>query len=247
MNPWRKFRGAARELGWDNAVFLAFHRALGGVGSALHRYRFVAQPVRSTPLLGAARGRSIAVRQVALDDPALAAMPLTREVIDRRASLGAVCFGAFKGEAMIGCLWLCFDRYEEDEVRCRFELRPKGRNAWDFDVYLQPDQRLGPGFARLWDTANAYMRERGIAWTISRISSYNPQSLSSHARLGAVSLGTGTFLCLGRVQIALLSVPPYFYVSTGPGSAPTLTLHPPETANKPARDALPGTAEAADR
>jgi hypothetical protein len=228
MNPLRKFRGAARELGAANAVFLALHRALGCAGGALHRYRFVAQPVRSTPLLAAARGRSIEVRQVALDDPALQAMPLTREVIDRRGALGAVCFGAFKGGAMIGCLWLCFDRYEEDEVRCRFELRPEGRIAWDFDVYLQAEHRLGPGFARLWDAANAYMRERGVGWTMSRISSYNPQSLASHARLGAVSVGEGAFLCFGRVQVAFLSLPPYVYLSTGPASAPTLVLRPPE-------------------
>jgi hypothetical protein len=78
---------------------------------------------------------------------------------------------------------------------------------------------------------------------MSRISSYNPQSLASHARLGAVSVGEGAFLCLGRVQVAFLSVPPYVYLSTGPASAPTLVLRPPENDDAPAAAASLASAD----
>ena len=71
------------------------------------------------------------------------------------------------------------------------------------------------------------LREHGVEWTMSRISCYNPRSLASHARLGAVALGEGTFLCFGRVQIAMLSLPPYLFFSLRPGSMPRIVLQAP--------------------
>src|SRR3546814_1442215 len=35
-------------------------------------------------------------------------------------------FGAFKNDAIIGCLWLCLSSYVEDEVRCRYQPAPAG-------------------------------------------------------------------------------------------------------------------------
>jgi hypothetical protein len=232
MRSLQKFKSAAAAFGGVNAALYAIHRSLNRFGGALHRYEFVAQPVASHALLTGARGRSIAVRLVDADDPVLSQLPLTPEVIARRAAQGAVCFGAFKGEEMIGCLWLCLGTYEEDEVRCRFVPAPVGRASWDFDVYLRPDQRLGPGFARLWDEGNAYLRERGIRWSVSRISAFNPRSLAAHARLGTRGIGSAIFLCLGRVQFALSSVPPYVYFSRGPGQVPLFVLDASRFATK---------------
>jgi hypothetical protein len=190
-----KVAAAVRELGLGSAVLYVVDRCCQRLGRnlRLHRYEFVAQPVLPTPLLGGRRGQSITVRLVGADDTALLQMPLTRDVIARRAAQGAVCFGA-------------------------------GRASWDFDVYLRPDQRLGPGFARLWDTANAYLRERGVRWSVSRISAFNPRSLAAHARLGTRRIGSAIFLCLGRLQVALSSIPPHIHFSHGPSRVPVFRL-----------------------
>jgi hypothetical protein len=224
MSLLRKLKEAVEAFGPFDGALYVIHRALNSVGGALLHYDYVAQPVASQPLLSGTRGRSIAVRLVSVDDPVLLQMPLTPDVIARRAAQGAICFGAFKGEAMIGCLWLCLGPYEEDEVRSRFLPAPAGLVSWDFDVYLAPDHRLGPGFARLWDTANAYLRERGVRWSVSRISAFNRRSLAVHARLGTRRLGSAVFLCLGRIQLAFSSIPPRFHLSRGPGHIPVFVL-----------------------
>src|SRR3546814_8400271 len=97
-----------------------------------------------------------------------------------RAAQGAVCLGAFKNDAIIGCLWLCLSSYVEDEVRCRYQPAPAGEASWDFDVYVVPAQRSGPAFGRLRDEANAFLRQQGVACSWSRISAFNPASLASH-------------------------------------------------------------------
>src|SRR3546814_8885793 len=57
---------------------------------------------------------------------------------------------------------------------------------WSSDVCSSDlAQRSGPAFGRLWDEANAFLRQQGVACSWSRISAFNPASLASHARLGA--------------------------------------------------------------
>src|SRR3546814_8281998 len=102
------------------------------------RYHLVAQPVAAKPLLPAGRGRSIAVRRLDPRDPLLLALPLEETVLAYRAAQGALCFGAFKQDEIIGCLWLCLSGYEEDEVRSCYRLAPAGTASWAFDVYLAP-------------------------------------------------------------------------------------------------------------
>jgi hypothetical protein len=193
----------------------------------VHSYLLVAQPVPSEPLLPAGRGRSIVVRQLDPQDPLLLALPLDATVLAYRARQGAVCFAAFKEEAIIGCLWLCLSSYEEDEVRCRYTPDPSGKAAWDFDVYLLPGHRSGLGFARLWDEANAFLRQRGIAFSWSRISAFNPVSLTSHARLGARVAGRATFLRLGSCQLMVASLPPRWHLSFRRTDRPSIKLHNP--------------------
>jgi hypothetical protein len=215
-----------RELGFVGTLCYAVQRlgARSGGLLALHRYLFVAQPVAELPLLPARRGRSIAVRQLDPQDPLLLHLPLDRQVLAYRAGQGAVCFGAFKEEAIIGCLWLCLSGYDEDEVRCRYLPRPEGRASWDFDVYLLPEHRSGLGFARLWDEANAFLRQRGVAYSWSRISAFNTASLASHARLGAEIAGRATFLRLGPCQVMWANLPPYRHLSWRAGDRPSIIL-----------------------
>jgi hypothetical protein len=145
-------------------------------------------------------------------------------VLSYRAKQGAVCFGAFKEGEIIGCLWLCVSPYEEDEVRCRYCPGPRGQSAWDFGVYLKPEQRSGLGFARLWDEANDFLRQRGVSISWSRISAFNPGSLAAHTRLGAQIVGKATFLRLGRCQLMVASVPPFLHLSLRESETPSIRL-----------------------
>lgn len=222
-----KVKGLVRELGAFGAICYVLHLAGGRSAGLLsvHRYLFVAQPVARTSLLSARRGQSITVRQLDPQDPLLLALPLDQKVLAYRASQGAICFGAFREGRIIGCLWLCLDGYDEDEVRCRYQPMPPGKASWDFDVYLLPEHRSGLGFARLWDEANAYLRKRGVVVSWSRISAFNPASLASHARLGARVAGRATFLRLGPCQLMIASLPPRWHLSFHRAQRPFLRVN----------------------
>ena len=224
-----KIRKAIEELGLLSGVLYLLDRILQKLGgfAVIRRYVLVAQPVPERPLLGPRRGRSIEVRMVEPGDPALAAMPLSQAVLDYRYGQGALCFGAFQDGRMIGCQWLCLGPYNEDEVRSRFVPRPAGRAAWDFDIYVLPELRQGLAFMRLWDTANAYLRERDVVWSLSRISAFNALSLASHKRLGARRIGTATYLRAGRWQLMISSLRPRLHLSGGPQGVPELPLQVP--------------------
>lgn len=242
-----KINGLVRELGASGAFCYLLHRLGARSGSllAVHSYLLVAQPVPDGRLLAPQRGRSIVVRQIDPRDPLLLALPLDEAVLAYRAAQGAICLAAFKGEAVIGCLWLCLTPYEEDEVRCRYRPAPAGKASWDFDVYLVPEHRSGLGFARLWDEANAFLRQRGVACSWSRISAFNPVSLASHARLGARVAGRATFLRLGPCQFMVASLPPRWHLSFRRNDRPSLTLRNPGPKAaprrvQPAREGRPG-------
>lgn len=191
MQLVRKFRGLVSEFGFWNAVLYTSGLALRVICPRVNIYRYyiVAQPVPDKDLLPARRGKSIEVRELKSGDPAFAALPLDEDVLEFRFAQNVICLGAFQDEKVIGCLWMCFDAYEEDEVRCVFRLDPASSTSWDFDVYLHPDARLGFAFLRLWDAANALLRDRGISWSLSRISGFNPGSMASHSRMGATRVG----------------------------------------------------------
>ena len=228
MNLLKKLAAAVEEFGLAQACVYVMDRGLNRLGGSVRLYRIVAQPVPAQPLLTHARGQTIAVRRVSSDDPSLKHMPLDRRVIDYRVGQDAVCLGAFKGAQMIGCLWFCLGPYREDEVRCRFIPIPLGKASWDFDVYLLPEHRVGIGFARLWDEANRLLRERGIAWSMSRISALNRRSLAAHARLGARVLGTTFFLRIGRMQLAFASLHPKVHLSFGSQRIPQFVIRAPD-------------------
>lgn len=224
---WHKARANIAELGLASGTLYSINRLVQRLTGreCLYRYIVVAQPVPDHALLGPRRGRSITVRQVAAGDPALAAMPLSADVLRCRFAQGAVCFGAFQDGEMIGCLWLCLGPYSEDEVRCEFV--PADDASWDFDVYIAPERRSGFAFARLWDEANTYLRQHNAGWSFSRISAFNPRSLASHGRMGARPIGTVTYLRFGSWQLLVSTLAPYVHLSTKRGGAPRLVLQAP--------------------
>lgn len=228
--PVRRLSASVEKLGLGNGLLYAFGQALKratGGRARLIRYVLVAQPV---PLAGDVQCRPSPknpIRIVEPGDPLVQQFPRARPVIARRFDAGSLCFAAESGGQFSGFLWLARNAYDEDEVRCRYELAQPECSAWDFDVYVKPAFRIGRTFARLWDAANGHLGAQGVRWSFSRISAFNPASLASHARLGVRTLHTATFLCLGPLQIAVIGAPPFVHLSVSAASRPVLRLHPP--------------------
>ena len=219
----RNMLATVRQLGWRDGAWHACARllqAVPGERCALHRYRFVAQPVAPGSLCRG-RGKAIVVTPclAAQDLPAGPMRP--RAVLDQRYRQGAQCLVARtdqSGSGMAGWLWLLRGACQEDEVRARYVLAPHA--AWDLDVWVHPGQRGALVFARLWEEANALLHAQGVRCSVSRIASGNRASLAAHARLGAVTLGWAIFLRCGRWQWMASSLRPYVHLSRHAGSFP---------------------------
>lgn len=231
-----RLRATVTELGGPTAVLYWISWGLARMGGPfrLRRYLLVLQPVPDAPLLKPHRGRAITVERLLPDDPRLADLPLSRTVLDHRFGQGAHCLGAIKDGRAIGCLWLCLGPFDEDEVRCRYVCAPEGSASWDLAVYVHPDHRAGFAFGRLWDAANAVLRERGIRYSASRISAFNTASLKSHAALGARPVGRATFLRLGpRLQVMVSDLRPRVNISWRADRPPRLVIPCPEQEDAP--------------
>lgn len=221
-----KYRAAAGQMGHLSALCYAINRLLDkfSMKQVIWRYLLVAQSVPERPWLPERRGRTIEVREIYRSDLSLAKLPVPRQAIEYRFNQGVICLGAFKHGNIVGCIWLSLGPFEEDEVRCRFVPLPVDKAAWDLDVYVMPEHRGGFVFLRLWDAANTYLRERGIEWSLSRISAFNVVSVASHEKLNARAMGSATFLRLGACQIMFSSLTPSFHLSLGLASTPCMLL-----------------------
>ena len=216
-----RFLHTLAELGPAATTWYALARLLRYAGVRMFRYQFVAQRVPASPMRRS-QG-NLAIESVAGLHELPAPYPRPLAVVAARFRQGGNSIAAWKGKELAGILWYQFGAYQEDEVRVRYCL-PSPHACWDYDVFIQPHLRGGTAFCRLWDEANRRMHARGIRWTCSRISLFNPGSLRAHLRLGAVPMGRATFLGLGRWQIMLASLPPYLHVSSGPHSWPQLVF-----------------------
>lgn len=209
------------ELGAANAAWYALARCLQLAGCGMQRYLFLAQ--RVAPLAMRQTVGSIVVRGLMQLDELPTAYPRPVHVVAARFRQGGCSIAAWKGGELAGILWYQMGAYQEDEVRARYCL-PSPASCWDYDVFVQPHLRLGTAFCRLWDEAHQRMRARGIRWTCSRISAFNPASLRAHRRIGAVMLGSANFIILGRCQLMLANCPPYVHLSVSARSCPKLVF-----------------------
>ncbi len=219
----------AKQTGWSNAVWYALARGLGTASGGrvrLIKYYLMAQPIAPSAVSGKASA-SINVAIVGPDAACVSAFPRPAEVLRQRFESGAICFAATGAAGFVGFLWLKEQAYEEDEVRSLFIPTPVEQAVWDFDVYVEPRYRIGRAFSRLWDAAYDFMRSKGYRWTMSRVSAFNAASLRSHARLGAVPVGSATYLCLGALQISMFSTAPYLHVGIRSRQRPVIRVQPP--------------------
>lgn len=214
----------------DGTLYLAdqLMARMSGGHLRLFKYLLVAQPV---PVDG---GRPLR------DDPATRILPATAAdtglrsefprppaVIDQRYAQGASCLCAFVKERFAGYLWWVRERYVEDEVRCLFVFDRPEHSAWDFDVYVVPEYRLGRTLARLWSAANRRLAADGVRWSFSRISAFNKASLAAHARLGLRHCRSVIYLRLGPVQLTLWGAAPFVHLSFSDAQRPVVRLAPP--------------------
>lgn len=228
----KKVGQIVRQLGWMNAMLYTLDRFLSSISGGsvrLYKYYLVAQPVMETPLLPPGRGNKIEVRRICREADATPEFPRPAAAIRARFEQGATCLAAYKNGQFIGFLWLALGSYQEDEVRARFTPLPERHAAWDFDVYVAPEHRVGFTFLRLWDEANRLLAGNKVQWSCSRISAFNPGSRESHARLGTVTLGSAAFVCAARWQLMFATLPPYVHLSTNPSRFPEFRINIPRT------------------
>ena len=197
---------------------------LSGGRTRLFKYYFVQQAVHPQPLLPAHRGRKISVDELSCDDKRLSQLPRSVEVIQSRFQQGGRCLAGFMDGAFVGCIWVNLGKYEEDEVRCDFIPCPVGEASWDYDVHVEPNYRLGFAFLRLWDETNALLREKGIRWSISRISAFKPESIKSHSSMGARMVGSAAYVCVGKFQLMFSTIAPFIHVSLAARQRPVLKV-----------------------
>lgn len=217
------------ELGWFNSVVYLLDRLFCKLGgrARLHNYYIVAQPVPAKALAPRRLGKRIEVHQISTPEELGAAFGRPPEIIKIRLQEGAICLAGLIEDELVGFLWLKLDAYDEDEVRCRFIPQPKGKAAWDFDVYVEPKHRLSLTFVRLWDEANHFLRDHGYEWVMGRIDASALASLASHRRLGTNIVGRAIFLKIARYQVTFANLPPYLHLSTHPEVTPEVRVVAP--------------------
>jgi hypothetical protein len=225
---WRKFIGPFREFGLMAGLLYALDRLLSRLSPRLHLqvYELMVQPIMDKPLLPGRFNSQMEIREIKAGDPEIKLMPVRPEVMQARLAQAATCLGAFSKGKFVGYMWFCNKAYEEDEVRCTYLLDPVDESVFDFDFYLFPEHRMGLGFAGLWNGANAFLRNRGIRYTFSRLTRFNVASRRAHQHLGWKVVGRVVFFVAWKLEIMFATLFPYFHVSMAKGSRVQLTLLP---------------------
>lgn len=210
-----------RTLGALGFASYALSRAVERLpGVTYRRYYLIAVPRSGMPPMP--RGHE--VRLLDRDEllAAGAAFEASETAVCFRLKQGMSCLGAFRDGRLLGLNWVTDQPFDEDEVFVRF-VPPPGA-AWDTGLYLRPDERGGRGFAALWAGTAAWLADRGLDWSMSRINDYNDSSWRAHQRMGARRLDTLTALRVGDDQWLFGARPRRLRL--GPGVQPPVMLLP---------------------
>lgn len=213
------------------APFLAFG-PLGGALYAADRmllrvsprlrvldYELMVQPIRNGPILPSSRSRNLRARELGPGDPDLDQVIAPCAVRASRFAQNATCLATYRGNRLVGYIWLCFDSYDEDEARCTYTVHPAGKAVFDFDLVVLPEFRMGLGFAAVWHCTAEYLRKRGVEFSFSRVTRINVISRQSHARLGSIRIGRMMILKLWSLEIFVTTTAPYIQLRGASGRA----------------------------
>ena len=230
---WRKLVGPIVEFGFFAGLLYAINQLFYRSGSRfrIFCYEIMLQPISPKALAPASLTRKIHVREVERGDPLLNDMPPPMQVLDGRFDQGAICLAAFNGDSVLGYQWVCFGPYDEDEVRCTFIPTPTESTVFDFDFYIYPDHRFGIGFVALWDGTNAYLREKNIAFSCSRVSYFNTASRKSHRHFNWQRAGIAVFFCGKTWQLMISTLFPYLHFSFRESTYPKIVV-PSDTVDR---------------
>lgn len=227
---WRRWLAPLAEFGpLDGSLYLV-HRAAQAASrgrAGVVAYGLYAQPIGGGAYAAVRDDARTRVIEVPSGDALASAFPRPADVIAMRYADGARCHAALVKERFAGYIWVSRARHEEDEVRARYVLTDPASSAWDFDVYVEPDLRLGRTLGRLWKSVDARLAAEGVHWSFSRISRFNVPSITTHLRLGACKVGSATFFVCGSLQLMVASLRPWLHVSLRESSRPALRLEPP--------------------
>jgi hypothetical protein len=207
----RRVAGPFREFGWAAGALYMIDRVLRSLSPRLGLcvYEFMVQPIGGKPLLTPGLSKNLAFQEIGPGHPDIALMPAREDIKARRFEQGARCLGAYRKGQLIGYLWYCTGRYEEDEVRCTYELVDAQRSIFDFDLYVMPQHRLGLGFLGVWHGTNETLAPRGVRYTFSRLTRFNTASRRAHAHLGWKRVGQGVFLQAWGLELMAATVAPF--------------------------------------
>lgn len=222
----KKLSSALSKFGVWTGLLYIIDQCLVRINSRfrVYPYDLMVQSVHDDNILPSNLSNKIVVREIEKNDPILNEIPPPTDVVANRYDQGAVCLGAFRKAELVGYLWICFDSYEEDEIRCTFVPLPAGKSVFDFDFYIFPEHRFSIAFAALWDGTNDYLRQRGIRYTTSRVSRFNLQSISAHSHFDCWRVGRTLAFTGKQFQCLFATVPPYIDVSFSEASRPKIFI-----------------------
>lgn len=229
-SAWRRLRERIDELGALVTVQLFIDRLLtllSGGRARLITYALMAQPIGAGAFATVRSDAATAVQELRPGEALADALPRPTAINLQRWAAGAQCLAATVKGAFAGTIWIARGQYEEDEVRCLYELDDAACSVWDYDVYVEPRYRGGRLLARLWQAADARLTAQGVRWSFSRISLLNPGSMAAHQRMGARRVGLAGFLVLGALQLSLFSQAPFVHLGLTRRYRPTVRLKRP--------------------
>ena len=145
-----------------------------------YRYAIVAMPSAVMPTMP----RTMTVREIAAEELAQYSIDVSPAVQADRFGQGMTCLGAFNARLeLLGVTWVGTGSFTEDLIAVRFAV--PSTSCWDTGLWVAPQHRLGRAYVALWAGTRAWMEERGLGTSYSRITDHNISSISAHRRMGA--------------------------------------------------------------
>lgn len=212
-----RFSAPFREFGAGLGTLYLFDRILRMLSSEWRvcPYVFVVQPVPEKPFLPPMMSKHGHAERLTPSSPWLSKGPVPLAVFLERLNRGDRGVAALRKDQLLGYAWWSTKAYFEEEVRCNFELEDRSCSAFDFDVYVAPEHRMGLGFLSIWDALSEELRRSGVERTYSRISRFNLASVRAHSRYGAEEVGRVLFVRAGVLTLAVSNQFPFVRAALG--------------------------------